>query len=317
MTQRPMKWTALMDHRKKYDRSPKMVDYEDKIKSKEIAKSYGCPVPETYFVTDNANKIPFDKLPARYVLKPTHYASALGVFLMNNGVNTFTGKRTSPAEMIRVSQKYLSMHIAPHLNEWATSKIPRRIIVEEYLPDMNGNYTIPMDYKCFTFHGKVCMVRVDYDRLLPTQSNDYYNRDFELITFDNIKSKYKRRNYRGPKPMHWDTMIDFAERIGKDYGDFIRVDMYITPTGPVFGENTTYPGSGRLSKDMVSTDKIDRYMGALWQHPELVLNVGEKPFTIEHFNKVLANLMPSPIPITIKPSMTSNKVCQKCHKIHV
>jgi len=311
-----MKWTELMDYRKAYVKLPIMVEYEDKIKSKEIAKASGCPVPETYFITDDANKIPFDKLPKRYVLKPTHYASALGVFLMNDGINAFTGKRTSNTEIIKVSQKYLSMHIAKHLNEWATSKIPRRIIVEEYLPDMNGQFTIPMDYKCFTFHGRVCMVRVDYDRLLKTQSNDYYNRDFELIDYDGIKSKYRRRYYRGPKPLHWDKMIEYAEKLGSDFGDFLRVDMYITPDGPVFGEFTLYPGSGRLSTDMVSTDKIDRYMGALWQHPGLVLNVGEKPFTREHFDKVLSQF---PATRQLFPISTNRKhpTCKKCNKTRI
>jgi hypothetical protein len=163
------------------------------------------------------------------------------------------------------------------------------------------------------------MVRVDYDRLLKTQSNDYYNRDFELITFDNIKSKYKRRNYCGPKPPHWDEMIEYAERMGKDYGDFLRVDMYITPRGVFFGEFTLYPGSGRLSKDMVATDKIDRYMGALWQHPELVLNVGEKPFTREHFDRVLGQLEQLPRALSmplIQKKIVSNihKTCKKCHR---
>jgi len=189
----------------------------------------------------------------------------------------------------------MGIRIVSSLNEWATTKIPRRIIIEEFLPDMNGKFKVPIDYKCYVFHGKVCMVRVDYDRLTKHQSVDYYNRDFELITFDPVRVKYPHKSSADTpiqKPVGYDLMIELAEKLGKEFGDFIRVDMYLTLKGSVFGENAAYPGSGKGSGFTALTDK---YMGALWQNSELVLGEGQKPFTQSHFETVI-NMLDSPTP---------------------
>ena len=132
------------------------------------------------------------------------------------------------------------------------------------------------------------MVRVDYDRLKNTQSVDYYNRNFQLINFDPIRTKYPRKNVKVQKPPFYDEMIYIVEKMGDKFGSFIRIDMYLTPTGPYFGEFTIYPGSGKFS---LFTKKTDRYMGLLWQNKSFVCDPGEEPFTKEHFEKVFQNYL--------------------------
>jgi len=280
-------WSELIELRKKNDHTQKMIDYEDKVKSKEIAEKSGCPVPKNYYVGKSARNIPFDKLPKQYVVKPSHHASSRGIFLMNNGKNLFTGEKVSRAEIISIEQKYLSKRLWKGLGEWATYRIPACVIVEEFLPNLDGEYQVPTDYKCYVFHGRVCMVRVDYDRLTKKQSVDYYNRDFEIIDFNPIRVKYPRKNLVVEKPTYYDEMIGYVEKMGKQFGNFIRVDMYLTNRGPYFGEFTTYPGSGSRS---MFTEETDKYMGALWQNSDLVLGEDQKPFTKKHFQKVLATL---------------------------
>ena len=165
----PKTWSQLIEHRKLKIHTQKLVNYEDKVKSKTIAQKSGCHTPENYWVGKSAYSIPFHKLPKRYVAKPSHYASSRGVFLINNGKNMFTGKKTNKNQIIQTLQKMLGISISPGLKEWATTQIPRKIIIEEFLTDLDGKYNVPTDYKCYVFHGKVCMVRVDYDRLKETQ----------------------------------------------------------------------------------------------------------------------------------------------------
>lgn len=287
----PKTWSQLIEYRKKKVHTQKLVNYEDKVKSKEIAQKSGCPVPKNYWIGSSAFSIPFKKLPKRYVAKPSHYASSKGVFLMNHGKNMFNGEKVKKNEMIQTLQKILSIRITPKANEWATSKIPRRIIIEEFLPNLEGKYDVPTDYKCYVFHGKVCMVRVDYDRLSDKQSVDYFNREFQLITFDPVRTKHLHKTKSSDpiplKPAGYDLMIEYVEKMGEKFGSFIRIDMYLTPDGPYFGEFTVYPGSGAGS---LFTEKTDRYMGALWQNSELVLGENQKPFTSLHFDYVLNSI---------------------------
>jgi hypothetical protein len=305
LPKKPLTWSDLIEHRKYYVHTQKLVDFEDKVKSKEIVAALGCPVPKNYWIGKSAINIPFDKLPKMYVAKPSHYASSKGVFLMKNGRNLFNGKQTSLNEIRMTLQRYMSIKISSNLNEWATTKIPRRIIIEELLPNTEGEFQVQTDYKCYVFHGRVCMVRVDYDRLKKYQSVDYHDRDYNLITFDPIRDKYPHKSTNGDlikKPIGYDLMIELVERIGREFGDFIRIDMYLTSKGPVFGEATIYPGSGKLSGFTLLTDM---YMGALWQNPELVLGEGEKPFTKDHFVKVL-NILYNPIKNTNKTFKASD-----------
>ena len=39
----------------------------------------------------------------------------------------------------------------------------------------------------------------------------------------------------------------YAERIASHINCFLRIDFYLTPSGPVFGEFTTYPNGGNMT----------------------------------------------------------------------
>jgi len=271
-----LSWSELIDVRKSVGRSKRLVLYEDKLASKKIAEKAGCYIPKTYFSGKDPSKIPFDTLPETYVIKPNHLAAAKQVFLMSNGIDQFNNKKRTETEIIEKQTEYLKKRINPAFREWATGQIPRRCIVEEYIkpsPDDpnsidNPDNLIPTDYKCYLFHGRVTMVRVDYGRRQKEQATDYYTRDFELITCDPVRTKYPRRFSTPPKPVQYDKMIELVEKMGADFGKFIRIDMYLSPTDVIFGEFTLYPGSGSGSKFTLETDA---YMGALWQNKEYVL----------------------------------------------
>jgi len=308
-------WSELIDIRKAKGRSKKLVSHEDKLASKKIAEKAGCRVPKTYFAGKDPSKISFSELPEAYVVKPNHLAAAKQVFPMVKGIDQFTKKARDEKEIVEKQTQYLRKRINPAFREWATGQIPRRCIVEEYIQvppnenDPDNLYPIPTDYKCYLFHGRCCMVRLDYDRRKKNQATDYYTRDFKLITCDPIRTKYPRRHIEPPKPAMYDKMIELVEKMGKNFGKFIRIDMYLTPTDVIFGEFTLYPGSGKGSK---FTAKTDAYMGALWQKKSWVYPEEENPvFTESHFKKVLASLPHEEVFPTNKKTKTITKVISK------
>jgi hypothetical protein len=54
-------------------------------------------------------------------------------------------------------------------------------------------------------------------------------------------------------------MLSGVRKIGAAYGSFVRVDMYATTAGAVFGELTGTPSEGNGYSDFA-----DKYFGELW-----------------------------------------------------
>jgi hypothetical protein len=308
-----LSWSELVDVRKSVGRGQRLVQYEDKLASKKIAEKAGCYIPKTYFSGKDPAKIKFDELPETYVIKPNHLAAAKQVFLMSNGVDQFNNKKRTPAEIIEKQSQYLKKRINPAFREWATGQIPRRTIVEEYIKPTsedpnsidNPDNLIPTDYKCYLFHGRVALVRMDYGRRQKDQATDYYTRDFKLVTCDPVRTKYPRRYRVADKPVQYDRMIELVEKMGKDFGKFIRIDMYLSLTDVIFGEFTLYPGSGSGSK---FTLKTDAYMGALWQNKKYIDDSPESEcFTEEHFNYVISQIPKQDLKIILTPKITKTQ----------
>lgn len=261
-------WSELIDLRKKKNRNPKIIQWEDKISAKKIAAEAGCLVPKTYQITTDPKRLNFNKFPKDYVIKANHLAGCKSVFLISNDINLFTRKPVSKEEIIKTEEIALKKKISLKKNEWATTKIKPKIIVEELL-DKNQ---ILNDFKCYTFHGKVHLVKVDYFRKTAKAYTDYFDSRCNLIDWDPIclRDNRKYREIPEPKREKWDEMIKTAEKLGKLFqeeglGDFIRIDLYITDK-VYFGEFTLYPGSGAQTQ---FTKWVDKYLGLVWKYPEI------------------------------------------------
>jgi hypothetical protein len=201
----------------------------NKYNARLFAEMNGCQVPDLYWKGADVDSIEFDKLPEHYVIRPTSGHSSNLVFLMARGTNLFDYRNYSP-EDIRI------------LLKTAIAERPtQQFLVEEFLQNEDGVYTIPNDYKFLCFNGEIASIVV-IKRLGPKKGLSYF--------YDEHWNKMNKMHYLYPgngeqqPPKCFNEMLAQAKRLSKAYGIFVRLDFYATPKGPVFGEFTPTPGLG-------------------------------------------------------------------------
>lgn len=201
-----------------------------KHNSREFAKKHGCRVPDLYWKGRDYDSIDFESLPEWYVIRPTRGSCSRDVFLMHGEENLFDGKTYSNTDIITSLT-------------CATDKNPTvEFLFEEFLRNEQGKYTIPADYKVYTFNGKVACIRM-INRQGPRKgSSRYYDENWNQIP--NLKtSKYVEGDYQDP-PACFQEMIEGARKLSETYGLFVRIDFYATIQGAVFGEFAPTPSLG-------------------------------------------------------------------------
>ncbi|MBK6958049.1 MAG: hypothetical protein IPH22_06345 [Nitrosomonas sp.] len=187
-----------------------------------------------YFCGTNPEKIPFDDLPEKFVIKATHGSGWTIVVSDKNRV-----ERDKIIEQCRVwlGEKY--SEASKNYSEKHYDLIEPRIIVEKFIEDPTFN--LPLDYKFFCFHGKVFCTRVVI-------------RSMDLVHFKEIHydANWEEMNFRWeapraqsfPRPKLLQEMIVVSEQISREF-DFCRVDLYCPDDKKViFGEVTLTPESG-------------------------------------------------------------------------
>ena len=145
-----------------YDKHPLLPILNDKYKVRDyIRKILGKGEAQNIlisllFVTDKPEKIPFDKLPEEYIIKPNFASGRIIIISKDKPVN----KRL----IVKQCKKWLKEPycVFQHI-DWIP-KIERKIIIEQLLRDENSQ--IPTDFKFFVFHGKCFMIQVIAQRFI-------------------------------------------------------------------------------------------------------------------------------------------------------
>ncbi len=229
----PVTMNEYLTWRKLFDRDPLLPRCSDKYRVREyVAEKIG----DQYLVpllaaTDSVDKIDFDKLPDRFVIKVNH----------GSGQNIIVkDKQHEDLEAIKVRLHYWMKRSHYYNNrEWQYKEIEPMIVVEELLLDENGN--VPKDYKFHVFAGKVEMIQVDTNRF-ETHKRIFYSPNWEELPFNWVpvdehdRPKYPKADPQ-PKPDVLETMIQLAEKLAEDF-PYVRVDFYYTGGKIYFGELT-------------------------------------------------------------------------------
>lgn len=228
----------------------------EKIKGQKFVESLGLPTPERFFVGDKIESIPnFADLPEKFVIKPSRGWSSNNVFVMNKGINMLDGKAWSRDEII----EFISSQ--PSVNENAKTKL----MIEEYLVHWSDEDKIADDYKFFMFGSKIAYVSIiERNDGKDMKSNRFWNvsEDWELIDFQIMQSQLPEKSLP-EKPDCWGQLCEMAKEIGSTINMFMRVDLYATSRGPVFGEFTPQPHGGKGF-----TPSADKWLTTLWQGKE-------------------------------------------------
>lgn len=215
-------------------RNPLMVKCADKVSVREYVaqKGYGYTLNTVYGVYDKVEDIDFDSLPNQFVIKAAH-GSHMNYIVKDK--STFDWKHAK-----LMMKSWLRQDIYWSGREWVYKDIPKRIIIEKYLEDENGELR---DYKFFCFHGKPERLQVDIGR----HSNHYrnfYNIDKTLLRICDTEKLPFIENI--PFPISDDVynrMVKMSKDLAQPFQQ-VRVDLYAVGSQIYFGELTFFDGGG-------------------------------------------------------------------------
>jgi len=199
-------------------------------------EALGLPLPRLLGQADSLSDLDWTALPERLVIKPVNAANSNGVIVAADGCDQMTGVAFGTDLKSYVSQLY----------EECFAK-PPPVLVEEMLCDVGAvedpGLVIPRDFKVFTVAGHAAYVRV-HDRNAPDgrRSIASFARDGSRLP-PSLKGWPEAADDTA-LPRGFDQLIAMAEYLSQKVPWLLRLDFYLTPQGPVFGEFTTYPNAG-------------------------------------------------------------------------
>jgi hypothetical protein len=249
---RPVTFSEKVLHRNLFERRPVFTQIADKAAARlYIEQRLGAGMlPQLYHLTNSPDTIPFDELPDRFVVKPTH----------GSGWVRFVADKSTldRAALIATCADWLKRSYYRESREVVYKHVEPRILIEEFIDDGNG--ATPHDYKLFVFDGTVEFIQTDMNRF----------GDHRQLLYDpawkKLDVRYVDDDLSGEvqKPVHLAEMIDAAQVLGREW-DFIRVDFYDTADRLYFGEITLTPNEGCVR---FRPPEYDHYLGSLWKKRE-------------------------------------------------
>lgn len=236
-----------------FDRRPLLAIAADKLAARRYAEERLCTsiLPKLHCITTRPEEIPFDALPDRFVVKPSHASGR---------VEIVTDKRSlDRAALIARCRNWLATNYYWCNLEWGYKHITPRILVEEFIDDGSGQ--APRDFKFFVFGGVVAMIQVDTNRFTGHRRS-LYDRDWNPLP---VRYTYEPIGEQVARPPHFAELCAAAEALGQGV-DFLRADFYDTDAQIYFGEITMAPGA---AMERFSPGELDRQLGVKWKMPSL------------------------------------------------
>jgi len=182
----------------------------------------------------------------RFVVKPTHGSGWVRIVLDKAALDV--------QELISTCNYWLATNYYNLLRERHYRQITPRIMVEEFIDDGSGS--APVDYKFYTFHGKVHLIQIDGSRFTSHRCS-LYDRHWR-----DTGVRVQLERFDGPvhEPVNLGLMLQTAQKLSADL-DFVRVDLYDVGSRIYFGEMTATPGGGLARFE---PQAMDEHLGKLW-----------------------------------------------------
>lgn len=228
----PKTYNEKLQWIKLFDRNPDYVVYADKYRvrnyiAKTIGTRYLVPLIGVY---SNADDIPWDEFPDRFVLKCNH-ASGTNIICRNK-------KELNIVQTKKQLNAWLKKDPYCGAREWCYKGIKPCIICEELIETRDGN--TPDDYKFMCFNGVPRLIQLHHDRF-GNHTLDYYTPEWQKAEIKRVDANISTNII--PKPDKLDEMLEIAKVLSKDMY-FARIDMYFVEGKIYFGEITMYPTGG-------------------------------------------------------------------------
>lgn len=272
-TRRPTTFREKVRYKMLRDRRPLVVTFADKAAVRElVAATVGSQyLPRVAAIVDDPADLAAVRLPESYVVKPTHGSGAAVIVSpsapaqarLPDPRHSWVYRHVRPEAVLlpqlqAVAAGWLAQLYGQGPNrEWVYGRVPRRIIVEEFLQARDGG--VPDDYKFFVFHQRCEFIQLDAGRF-GVRTQDFYDRDWRHLP---LSGGPPWRDPPADRPAALDEMIELAERLGRGT-DFVRVDLYDVDGRIVFGELTSFPAGG---DSPFTPESFDEVFGRPWTVP--------------------------------------------------
>lgn len=204
----------------------KMVDkYEvKKIVAEKLGNEYVIPL---LGVWESFDRIDFDALPDKFVLKTTHDSGNVFICTDKKSIDFGLIKRKFD-KAIKVNYFYKS-------REYPYKSIPPRIIAESFLSDGDSEL---LDYKFFCFQGKVEFFQIA-GKVNGQSYLSYYDVHCNLLPFKT--NSLEAYSFELPKEVG--KMVEIANLLSEGIVH-IRIDLYLVNNQIYFGEFTFHHCGG-------------------------------------------------------------------------
>jgi len=219
----------------------------NKNNAAQIAKNMGVECAESFFEFENIYDLKnLDDFPESYVLKPVLGSNNRGVFIVEKGVEKFSGQAISIDLIFETLEKL------------DVTKFTKRFRVEELMVNWDDTKTIPLDFKFYLFSDHLEIVHIVDRNDLAGTKHWFFNEALSPLPYQVQKTQFhNEEGFVFPDTIH--EMIKLAKNVGHHFETFIRLDLYATTKGIRFGEFTPYPHGGNGY-----TEFADEHLGRLW-----------------------------------------------------
>ncbi len=231
----PLTYSEKSQWLKLYDRNPLYTTMVDKYAVKKyvtdiIGEEYVVPALGVY---DHFDDIDFDKLPRSFVMKCTHDSGS--VVIVPN-------KDDFDREAARIKLEHgLTIDYFQGNREWPYKDVPRKILIEEYIPSLGKKDSI--EYKLTTCNGEVKFITICggiAHAAFKLRTNDHFTKEWQQLHW---YASYKPSGKKIEKPAIMDKVIELSERLAT-HTPYLRVDWYVLEDKVYFGEMTFHTWGG-------------------------------------------------------------------------
>lgn len=224
---------------KLHDRKPAYTAMADKAQAKRWAASIigEDHIIPTIGVYDRVKDIPWDSLPAQFVIKCTHDSGGMVICRDRSSLDRREAER-------RLSRA-LRTRFWLRQREWAYKDIKPRLICEPLMRDESQSSSLN-DYKFFCFNGKAGFMYIS------SGMDDHRSARMGFASPEGQPLPFRRTDYKCfegslPLPSDLPKMRSMAEQLAAASGAcFVRVDMYEIGGQTYFSEMTFYPNGGLI-----------------------------------------------------------------------
>lgn len=257
----PRRFSEKLWSRMFYERDPLLTVLSDKLGVRDYVEAKVGPdylVP-LLWSGENPDAIPYDELPASFVIKATHGCS---YNIIVKDKSQLDREKTRRQLLHWLDQNYCQDYRLGA--EWGYKNIRPSILVEAFIED-DGK--VPIDYKFWCFAARVECATVHMDR-------------FEKHRVRTMDRNFNSYAYPFPlddgsgdcrRPVNFERMLKVAETLAEGF-EFMRVDLYNLQGRIYFGEMTAYPAG--IHPLQLATEQ-DYALGRKWRHAGKPLQSGQ------------------------------------------